>query len=165
MARMPARAFSSDGWSVEVGGMVGRFVDFVNLGQTVKTAVFEGALGLVADLMKSEPVLAGVLVVAVDTLELVDAQVQVGVDSLVMVMVVVGGVLIVGSALLILVLDKLVEEMLVGVRVVVDLLVESVLMVEVALLILVLDELLEEVLLGVLVVVDSLVMVVGVCCI
>ena len=163
MARMPARAFSSDRWSVEVGGMVGGFVDFVNLGQTVKTAVFEGALGLVADLVKSEPVLAGVLVVAVDTLELVDAQVQVGVDSLVMVMVVVGGVLIVGSALLILVLDKLVEEILLGVRVVVDLLVESVLMVEVALLILVLDELLEEVLLGVLVVVDSLVMVVGVC--
>ena len=71
--------------------------------------------------------------------------------------------MIVGSALLILVLDKLVEEILLGVRVVVDLLVESVLLVEVALLILVLDELLEEVLLGVLVVVDSLVMVVGVC--
>ena len=83
-----------------MGGMVGGFVDSVNLGQTVKTVVFEGTLGPVADLVKSEPVLAGVLVVAVDTLELVDAKVQVGVDSLVM--------------------DELVEEILLGVLVVVD---------------------------------------------
>ena len=68
---MPGRAFSSNRWSVEVGGMVGGFVDSVNLGQTVKMAVFEGALGLFADLVKSETVLVGVLVVAVDTLELV----------------------------------------------------------------------------------------------
>ena len=68
---MPGRAFSSNRWSVEVGGMVGGFVDSVNLGQTVKMVVFEGALGLFADLVKSETVLVGVLVVAVDTLELV----------------------------------------------------------------------------------------------
>ena len=70
---------------------------------------------LQADLVKGEPVLVGVLMVVVDTLELVgvlvDAQVLVRmlvvVDSLVMVM---GGVLMVEAALLILVLDVLAEE-------------------------------------------------------